>query len=107
MLPKNKRVNKKTFQILMKDGKTLSSSFFLLYFIKTEDYRCAFVAPKKSFKTAVNRNKYRRLGYNVIRELGPFNANTVFMFKKEAINQKKEEIKKDLYSLVKKAGLIK
>lgn len=106
MLPKRKRVDKKTFQILMKDGKTFSSSFFLLYFMDSEAPRYAFVAPKKAYKNAIKRNKYRRIGYNTLRQLPISNGSAVFMYKKEAIIATKEEIKENILFLLKKAKVL-
>jgi len=107
MLPKRKRVNKKTFQVLLKDGKTLASSFFLLYFMKSEDPHYSFVAPKKNFRSAVKRNKYKRLGYNALKEIPLNNGMAVFLYKKEAINANKEEIKENILFLLKKIGFYK
>jgi len=88
----------------MKDGKTFSSSLFLLYFINSESPLYAFVAPKKSYRSAVKRNKYRRIGYNIIREFPVFKGSAVFIYKKEALTATKEEIKENILFLLKKIG---
>jgi ribonuclease P protein component len=104
MLPKKKRVTKEVFQVLMKEGKTLSTRLFLLHFIKKGPAQYAFVAPKKNFKNSVLRNKYRRIGYNTIRKL-PLKAGLgVFIYKKQAVLSTKKEIEDEILLVLNKAG---
>ena len=106
MLPKKKRVTKESFQDLMKEGKTFSTPLFLFYFKKNDSPKYAFVAPKGIFKSAVERNKWRRIGYNIVR-LVPLNPGFgVFMYKKQAIKAKKEEIKADILFILKKTKFL-
>jgi len=102
MLPKKKRVTKKVFDVLMKEGKTFSTQLFLFYF-KSQDFpQYAFVAPKKSFKNAVKRNKFRRIGYNILRKL-PINKGIgVFIYKKQALIAKNEEIEENIIYILEK-----
>jgi ribonuclease P protein component len=106
MLPKKKRVTKDFFQLLMKNGKTLSTQLFLFYSLKNESPRYAFVAPKGIFKNAVKRNKWRRIGYNILRSVPLSSGAGIFMYKKQAINATTEDIKKDVIFILKKAGFI-
>lgn len=106
MLPKKKRVTKDFFKLLMKEGKTISTQLFLFYLLKNESPRYAFVAPKGIFKSAVKRNKFRRIGYNILRSIPISTGAGVFMYKKQAINAKTEDIKKDIELILKKAGFL-
>ena len=103
MLPRNKRVNKKDFDFIIKNGKALYSSLFSFIYIKSPTPHFAFVAPKKAFKTAVKRNKYRRLGYNVLRKISlREDISGIFIYKKEALLSNNEEIAKDIDFLIRK-----
>ncbi len=105
MLPKKKRVTKKVFDVLMKEGKTFSTGLFLFYFKKGEIAQYAFVAPKKAFKNAVLRNKYRRIGYNILRKKLLNKGIGIFIYKKQALNAKNEEIEQNIDYLLKKMAL--
>lgn len=105
MLPKKKRVTKRTFHVLTKEGKTLSTQLFLFRFIKSDTPHFAFVAPKNIFKTAVKRNKFRRIGYNILRTLSLKQGTGVFMYKKQAITANLKEIKDDIVFIFKKTNL--
>jgi ribonuclease P protein component len=103
MLPKKKRVNKKDFEFIIKNGKTLYSSLFSFYYIYSSLPHYAFVAPKKIFKGAIKRNKYRRIGYNLLREMKyRQDVSGVFMYKKEALLATKEEINQNIKFLINK-----
>jgi ribonuclease P protein component len=103
MLPKKKRVNKKDFEFIIKNGKTLYSSLFSFHYITSPLPHYAFVAPKKAFKGAVKRNRYRRMGYNILRELEHnYSVSGIFIYKKEALSVQKEEIQKNIEFLLSK-----
>ena len=57
--------NKKKFNYLFKNGKSINSKVLWIIYSKTpsniEESYCAFVAPKKHFKNAVQRNKAKRI----------------------------------------------
>jgi len=106
MLSKKKRVNKEVFQTLMKEGKPFVAQLFLFYSKKTPDSHFAFVAPKAIFKTAVKRNKFRRIGYNILRSIQTKPVTGIFIYKKQAISANKEEIKDDVVFILKKLNLI-
>ncbi len=106
MLPKKKRVTKKVFDVLMKEGKTFSTELFLFHFKKSEIPQYAFVAPKKTFKNAVKRNKYRRIGYNILRSLTLNSGMGIFIYKKQALNAKTDQIKENIVYVLKKTGFI-
>jgi len=106
MLPKKKRVTKETFQILIKEGKTFSTRLFLFHFLKNSTSQFAFVAPKKSFKNSVIRNKFRRIGYNILRTIPLKDSSGIFVYKKEAVNSTKEQIKEEIEYILNKIGYI-
>jgi ribonuclease P protein component len=106
MLPKKKRVTKGVFNILLKDGKTFSNTLFLFYFIKNESPQYAVVAPKGIFKTAIKRNKYRRIGYNILLSLPIKSGSGVFMYRKPALTAETKDIKEGMVSLLKKINII-
>jgi ribonuclease P protein component len=107
MLSKKKRVDKETFQIILKRGKIISSPLFTFYFIQNKEPRYAFVAPKKIFKTAVKRNKIRRIGYNVLKNLSINSGLGVFIYKKEAIHLNTKEIQEKILLLLNKINVLK
>ncbi|HEY5587985.1 MAG TPA: ribonuclease P protein component [Candidatus Paceibacterota bacterium] len=106
MLKKKKRVKKGVFQVLLKEGKIFSNQLFLLYFIKNDFPQYAVVAPKGIFKSAVKRNKFRRVGYNILRSLPIKSGSGVFMYKKPAITADTKDIKESMVSLLKKINII-
>lgn len=105
MLPKKKRVIKGVFRVLMKEGKTFSTQLFLFYFIKSDSPKYAFVAPKNIFRNAVKRNRFRRIGYNILRSVPIKSGTGVFVYKKQAIVARSQEIKENIIFLLKKASL--
>ncbi len=102
MLPKKKRITKAIFEVLMKEKRVISTSLFLFYSKKSDTPQYAFVAPKAIFKKATKRNKFRRLGYNILRSIPPKNQIGIFIYKKQAILATKEEVKKDIIYLLNK-----
>jgi len=105
MLSKKKRVTKGVFRILMREGKTISTQLFLFYFLKSDSPRYAFVAPKNTFKSAVKRNKWRRIGYNILRSIPIKFGTGIFIYKKQSILAKSEEIKENILFILKKSNL--
>lgn len=106
MLPKKKRVTKNVFLSTMKDGKSFSTRLFLFYYNQNNNPQYAFVAPKAIFKNAVKRVKARRNGYNILRFITLKPAIGIFIYKKPAILAKQEEIKKEIFYILEKTGLI-
>jgi len=106
MLPKKKRITKATFQSLMKEKRLFSNEFFLFYSKKNDFSQYAFVAPKSIFKQAVKRNKYRRIGYNVLRSVPIKHGLGIFVYKKQVILATKEQIKDSIISILKKTKFL-
>ena len=106
MLPKKKRVTKEIFQNVMKNGKMISGSLFVLRYIPSKSPQFAFIAPKIVAKQAVSRNKLRRQGYNSISKTAKIpNIIGLFFYKKEAKNAKFGEIKGGINTLLSKICL--
>ena len=106
MLKKKKRVTKGEFQVLLKEGKTFNTRLFLLYFTKKDNPQYAVVAPKNIFKTATKRNKFRRIGYNILRSIPIKSGSGIFMLKKTAIYAENKDIKEDMVFLLSKINVI-
>jgi ribonuclease P protein component len=105
MLPKKKRVTKKVFHSIIKEGKTFSTQLFLFYFIKTDLPHYSFVAPKGIFKSAVKRNKFRRIGYNILRSLPIKSGTGILVYKKPATTATQQEIKENIVFIFKKLNI--
>lgn len=90
----------------MKEGKTFSTQLFLFCYIKTANPQYAFVAPKNIYKNAVKRNKYKRIGYNVIRALSLKSGSGIFVYKKLSIDVSQSEIKENIIFILEKTGFL-
>lgn len=69
MLPKNRRIPRKDFTYILQRGKRFHSPHFTLYIAHSEPQslsQFSFSISKKIYKGAVDRNVYRRRGYNII-----------------------------------------
>lgn len=107
MFLKKKKVTKKLFEQIMKNGVVFYGSFFVFrVFVNLDTPQYAFVAPKNIAKTAVARNKLRRRGYGALREFSVKNSQGIFFYKKNTTNIPFIEIKKDINFLLKKAKII-
>lgn len=106
MLPKKKRVTKEFFQTIMKEGKTFSTPLFLFRFVKSDTPHYAFVAPKGIFKKAIARNKFRRIGYNILRFIPLESLSGVFLYKRQALLATQVEIKENVLFILKKTYII-
>lgn len=103
MLSKRKRVDKKLFLEVMKKGKVVPHSLFLLRYLKGEESRFAFVVPKSVSKKAVDRNKMRRIGYNTLNSIDILPKMTaIFFYKKEAKIATVAQLKSAIFSLLDK-----
>ena len=96
MLPKRKRVTKDLFQNIMKKGKVVSSPLFLFRYINQNSPQYVFVVPKTVSKRAVDRNKLRRQGYNILNSQALKPVAGIFFYKKEAKNANQTQIKEDI-----------
>lgn len=76
---KEKLKNKKLIEVLFKEGKSLSSFPLKLIYLKVESpmdakFKTGVAVPKKNFKSAVKRNRIKRL----VRESYRLNKHLVF-----------------------------
>ncbi|MFZ2522876.1 MAG: ribonuclease P protein component [Minisyncoccia bacterium] len=75
MLPKKRRIGRSLFAYITRVGKRYNSPHFLMYTApmkaeeKPQDSRFSFSLSKKNCKSAVLRNKLRRRGYSVIKDI--------------------------------------
>ncbi len=102
-----KRVTKKLFNEIIKNGKKFSGSFFnFRYIYNTNISKYAIVVPKKNTKKAVDRNKYKRRGYYILRIILPLKGVGIFIYKKNGLKASFQEIKKDIFYILKKTKII-
>lgn len=66
MLPRRHRLSRKEFDRVFLAGKNKYSSFFRVKYLPNNDFKLAFVVPKKLVKGAVIRNKLRRQLYQIL-----------------------------------------
>ena len=102
MLPKKERVTKELFQTIMKQGRIISSPFFVFRYVYGKSPKYAFVAPKSIAKEANKRNALRRKGYNILREAKLPICSGIFFYKKPAKIAKTVEIKGDILTILSK-----
>lgn len=113
MLPKNRRIATKQFPEVLK-GKRYNTEHLLLYLATNigsleKPSKIAFSASKKTFPTAVERNKYRRRGYSAIKKYikemhgGYF---LLFSFKKGSENINFQTIDSEINQLLSLSGVI-
>ncbi len=110
MLSKDRKITTLLFKEVLESGKNYNFKYFSIKVLKsptiTDNSKFSFVAPKKQFKQAVQRNSIKRKGFNIISDI--FSSikpafNIIFLLKKnvEKIDYKelKEEIIKSLEKL--------
>jgi ribonuclease P protein component len=95
----------------MKNGKVYHSSLFLVRVTQTsKPNHFASVVSQKIAKTAVLRNKFKRIGYSLMREIIKNEAvgfNCILFFKAQALTATKNQMLEDLHNLFVKVGIIK
>lgn len=69
MLSKAHRLSIKEFDLVVKTGREAYSPYFSLKYVPSSELKFSPTAPKKTFKTAVSRNRTRRRIYGVVREI--------------------------------------
>ena len=119
MLPKKNRIPRHLFPIVFIKGKNYASLNIYMRVAclrqnsseeKRDPSRFSFVVSKKVAKKAVDRNKLRRIGYGVIqKEISRIKKGflVVVFIKKSAAKLSKNELKKEIMSLLQKANLLK
>jgi ribonuclease P protein component len=71
MLPKAARLSVKEFDLVIKEGREAHSPFFSIKYAPAGKLKISATAPKKTFKTAVSRNRTRRRIYASVRQAFP------------------------------------
>ncbi len=115
MLPKNRRISRKEFGHILGNSKRYNSPSLLLYIAKIASNKptpskVSFSVSKKVCKTAVGRNRLRRLGYSV---LGKYLLNVkedlllLFVFKKDSQNLDFVKLDKEIQWLLSDSGVIR
>ncbi len=111
MLKKKNRLTTEEFQKVFKNGKKISSTFFLIIILPINDSKKISVAiSKKIEKTAIDRTLSRRKIYTIIKENFSEISNNIkiiVLITKKINHKKKPDIQKELLGLFKKANIIK
>lgn len=109
MLPKKNRLNTRNFEETFKNGFFLpGNTLNLKYFINRKDSKkqISFVVSKKLEKSAVNRNKLKRLGYRTVEKhliTIPEGFSGIFIFNKfDKNNLKNIELDAEINKLLSK-----
>ncbi|MBU1046340.1 ribonuclease P protein component [Patescibacteria group bacterium] len=108
MLSKDKKINTELFNKIITSGKKKYFKYF--YFLILEDKKqekshITCVAPKKQFKKAVDRNEVKRKFMAIIKDLYntiPPSYNIIVFLKKEIIELKPQELKKEIKDSISK-----
>ena len=112
MLAKKNKLDTRLFKETLKAGRSYYFDFFSIKVLKntsSENSRVAFVASKKQFKTAVERNLIRRKGFNIIKNLYKNIAPSyilIFFLKKEATQLSFDDFRKKIFDALKKIGAL-
>ncbi len=115
MLSKKRRISKSDFSQILSTGKRFNSKNFLLYVAKNienkppNETKVSFSVSKKVKPSAVDRNRYRRIGYNAIGPLLKHIKNGFFLFfsfKKTQNNPSVDASIKEIEALLLEAGVI-
>ena len=112
MLSKKERIKKKKeFEYVFRKGKNFNNAFFIVKVVenKISFSRFAFVAPLKSFKKAVDKNKIKRLMREGVKNIYPlikkgFDIMIIAKEKSKECNFK--EIEENIKDVLSRAKLI-
>jgi ribonuclease P protein component len=110
MLPKNKRIKRATFSLLLNGAKILKNDLFLLKFVfgAEENSQFSFSVSKKVSKSAVVRNRLRRAGYRLLAKyIDQINPNVLANFSFKSIPKNDEYMEKSLKNILIDSKLIK
>lgn len=100
MLPKKKRIDRKTFLAVLPKTRTDSTPFFTIRSYKSETPKVSIVISKKIAKTAIQRNYIKRRIYKHISKDLPYKTIMIFVKKplenKDILNKALLELEKVL-----------
>ena len=113
MLPKSQKISRSLFKNTFNKKKNIASTFFSLGFCKESKLapaRFSFVVSKKIASRAVKRNVLKRRGYSFLQK-NKKNINpsfvVIFFLKKGVEKLSMAEFHKEIFLLLKKAGVWK
>lgn len=109
MLPQKKRLNRQEFNRFFSVGTRFHSPSFMLIYSPDTVFHASAVASKKIWKTAVERNKFRRRVYDVLRKYEAENSTQgayIFIAKKPAEHATYADLKNEMSELVLKSKRI-
>jgi len=69
MLKKAHRLSTREFALVVERGREAYSPFFSLRFVPADSFKLSSTAPKKVWKTAVARNRFRRRIYAAVADV--------------------------------------
>ena len=113
MFSRTARVSVEKFNQVLEKGRVVHSPFFVLRFISNDvgpKARLAAIAPQKTFRTAVSRNRTRRRIYEAVKpfyEQLPQHCTLLVFAKNPAGTASFVDLKKALKELFVKAGLMR
>lgn len=111
MLSRTNRLYTKHVDAVMEKGRVVHSSLFLLRSLAGQiDTRIGVVAPRKTVKKAVDRNKIRRIVYHAVRPLtqkGITGNHIVIIAKPAVLDMSVQDVHTELQSLFVKARLLR
>jgi len=110
MFPKKQRLNRRSFEEILKKGKILHSDcnyFYSRYVLdKNKPTKFSIVVPKKIEKKAILRHQTKRIISKLLKEIeekGSFPAGSYIFFSKNKIKEISPDIlREDLLGMIKK-----
>ena len=111
MIPKKYRISKGFFEEIGKKGRSLSSAFLSVKYLKNNQKTSLFatVVSKKVSKVSPKRNLVKRRVNSVINKHKSFIKQgffVVFYIKPGALDRSFDQIKQEILDLLKKSGLL-
>jgi ribonuclease P protein component len=106
MLPKSQRLSSGEVENVMKKGRRISSSLFLLSFIKDVSktvLKCAVIIPKKVAKTSVLRHRHKRRIMSILHTLELPQGHIIISLRADISKIIPTELKAELKNLLAKA----
>mgnify|MGYP000258102300 CR=1 FL=1 len=111
MLPKKNRLTKSSFNQVIDEGIPFHSPTATLRLTKSDNQsQFSISIPKKVSKSAVVRNKMRRKVYTIIKDFYPDldrNVMGLIIMKPNSDKLEHEDLRKEIYNLFVKSGLLK
>lgn len=103
MLQSSKKLHKSEFPEIVRKGRTFHSDHLYLRVVFSDtDSKVAFVVPKKVIKGAIQRNKIKRKGYNILKELDIKPLKGIFFAKKGIEDVTFQQLEEEIVDILKK-----